>query len=47
VGSVAQTPACKIAYNIYNKDSTHGYEVYIMNMDGQNKTNITNHKDVA
>lgn len=47
VVSYAQTPAYKIAYNIYNKDSMHGYEVYMMDMDGKNKTNISNHKDVA
>jgi TolB protein len=42
-----QPDACKIAYNIYNKDSMHGYEVYIMDADGGHKKNITNHKDVA
>lgn len=32
----------KIAYNVLYKDSTSNYEVFIMNLDGSDKRNITN-----
>lgn len=37
----------KIAYNVCEDSETDNYEVYIMNMDGSGKKNITNHPDVA
>lgn len=37
----------KIAYNVLNNDAADDYEVFIMDMDGRCKKNITNHKDVA
>lgn len=39
----------KIAYNVWAPDSVNedNYEVFIMNQDGSDKKNITNHKDVA
>ncbi|MBK8491687.1 MAG: PD40 domain-containing protein [Saprospirales bacterium] len=39
--------AWKIAYNVWENTETDNYEVYIMNMDGSGKKNITNHPDVA
>ncbi|MBK9098910.1 MAG: PD40 domain-containing protein [bacterium] len=38
-----------IAYNVFAPDSIHpnNYEVMIMKMDGSEKKNLTNHKDVA
>ena len=41
--------AYAIAYNIAVKDSAgkSNYEVFVMNMDGSNPRNITNHPDVA
>lgn len=37
----------KIAYNVAFDTKADDYEVFSMNLDGTNKTNITNHKDVA
>lgn len=38
-----------IAYNVFAPDSINpnNYEVMVLNLDGSNKKNITNHKDVA
>lgn len=36
-----------IAYNVLQDSNADDYEVYVMNMDGTGKRNITNHKDVA
>lgn len=37
----------QIAYNVLENGEKDDYEVYVMNMDGTGKKNITNHKDVA
>jgi len=38
-----------VAYNVFAPDSTapNNYEVIVVNTDGSNKKNLTNHKDVA
>ena len=44
----AQENSYQIAYNIHVPDtSKDDWEVMVMNMDGTNKRNISNHKDVA
>ena len=47
--SGAQAQQLKIAYNVFMQDSIHknNYEVFVMNMDGSTRKNITNNKDVA
>ena len=42
-----KNPEYLIAYNVLQDEKTDDYEVYIMNMDGGEKRNITNNKDVA
>ncbi len=42
-----ETTKFSIAYNVLEDDETDDYEVYIMNMDGSGKRNLTNNKDVA
>jgi TolB protein len=37
----------RIAYNVAQDSKSDDYEVYSMNLDGSDKRNITNHKDVA
>ena len=37
----------KIAYNVAQDSKNDDYEVYSMNLDGTERKNITNHKDVA
>lgn len=45
---LSEETAYKIVYNIHVPDTTKDdWEVMIMNMDGLDKKNITNHKDVA
>lgn len=39
--------AWKIAYNVWENTETDDYEIYVMNLDGSGKKNITNHSDVA
>lgn len=36
----------KIAYNVYEDTAADNYDIYIMDMDGSNKKNITNHPGV-
>lgn len=36
----------KIAYNVYEDTAADNYDIYIMDMDGNNKKNITNHPGV-
>ncbi|NNE98471.1 MAG: DUF5050 domain-containing protein [Pyrinomonadaceae bacterium] len=44
----AQAPAdFQIAYNVLVDKEADDYDVFIMNADGSEKRNITNHKDVA
>jgi TolB protein len=48
-------PACgeepeipyRIAYNVLEDPATDDYDIYVMNLDGSGKRNITNHPDVA
>ncbi|MFN0138799.1 MAG: TolB family protein [Pyrinomonadaceae bacterium] len=37
----------KIAYNVLQDQKADDYEVYVMNADGSDPKNVTNHKDVA
>ncbi len=37
----------KIAYNVLQDQKADDYEVYVMNTDGSEQRNVTNHKDVA
>ncbi|MEQ9426931.1 MAG: hypothetical protein RJQ09_21085 [Cyclobacteriaceae bacterium] len=38
----------RIAYNVYLPDSSgENYDIFIMNLDGSDKRNITNHQDIA
>ena len=37
----------KIAYNVLQDQKADDYEVYLMNTDGSEQRNVTNHKDVA
>lgn len=37
----------KIAYNVLQDQKADDYEVYVMNIDGSESKNVTNHKDVA
>lgn len=37
----------KIAYNVLQDQKADDYEVYVMNTDGSNQRNVTNHTDVA
>ncbi len=37
----------RIAFNVAQDSKADDYEVYSMNLDGSDKRNITNHKDVA
>jgi len=46
-GKKADTTTLKIAYNVWENKETDDYEVYVMNLDGSGKKNITNHPDVA
>jgi TolB protein len=41
------TGSCKIVYNVWYDQEADDYEVFIMDVDGKNPTNITHHKDVA
>lgn len=41
-----QAPAYRIAYNVLT-DTLDNYDIYTMNMDGSDKSNITRHPDVA
>jgi len=42
-------PAHLLAFNVYKPDSLNedNYEIFTMELDGSNKTNITKHPDVA
>ncbi len=40
-------PKYLIAYNVLVNDKADDYDVFVMNLDGTNHRNITNHKDVA
>jgi TolB protein len=42
-----QSPAYYLAYNVLFDSKADNYEVFAMNLDGSDKRNITNHKDVA
>ncbi len=42
-----QTAKYKIAYNVLEDQKADNYEIYSMNIEGTESTNITNHKDVA
>lgn len=47
---VSASPAAaqyKIAYNVLQDQKADDYEVYVMNADGSDPKNVTNHKDVA
>ncbi|MDP2884948.1 MAG: hypothetical protein Q8P51_08020 [Ignavibacteria bacterium] len=41
------SPAYYIAYNVLVDSKTDNYDVFAINLDGSNKRNITNHKDLA
>lgn len=43
----SQTPQYKIAFNTLQDQKADDYEVYLMNIDGTSRKNVTNHKDVA
>lgn len=36
-----------VAYNVLENADTDNYDIYVMNLDGSGKRNITNHPDVA
>ncbi len=40
-------PELLIAYNVLENADTDDYDIYVMNLDGSGKRNITNHPDVA
>lgn len=45
--SVSAFPQYRIAFNVFQNQETDDYDVYSMNIDGSDRRNITNHKDVA
>lgn len=47
VSDKKNTVSYKIAYNVLFNQEADNYEVFIMDMDGKNPVNISNHKDVA
>jgi TolB protein len=42
VSALAQKQSYKIAYNVFEDTARDNYDIYIMNMDGSGKKNITN-----
>jgi TolB protein len=39
-------PQCRIAYNVYMPDNTENYDIFVMDMDGSNRTNLTASKAI-
>ena len=45
--AAAQVSNYKIAYNVSMNESGDNYDIWMMNLDGTEKTNMTNYQDVA